>query len=90
MVPFSALSLSGNVFIEVRDLETDMKMVAGTHEISKIKQIYQQQLMQISKLNNQQLQKLHQKLNVISSDMVYLKKALVEELILDGISKITF
>lgn len=38
LVTFSALSLSGNVFIEVRDLETDMKMVAGTHEISKIKQ----------------------------------------------------
>ena len=40
-VTFSALSWLGNVFIGVVDLETDMKMVVATHEISKIKQWWQ-------------------------------------------------
>ena len=37
-------------------------------EVSKIKQIYQQQFKQVSNLNNQKLQKLHQKLDLILSD----------------------
>ncbi len=47
-------------------------------EVSKIKKIYQQQFKEVSNLNNQQLQKLHNKLDLISSDTntTYLKQIL--------------
>ena len=47
-------------------------------EVSKIKQIYQEQFKQVSSLNNQQLQKLHNKLDLILSDNnnTYLKQVL--------------
>lgn len=46
--------------------------------MSKIKKIYQDQFKQVSNLNNQQLQKLHQKLDLISTDTnnTYLKQIL--------------
>lgn len=47
-------------------------------EVSKIKKIYQEQFKQVSNLNNQQLQKLHNKLDLISTDTnnTYLKQIL--------------